>query len=240
MTNEEARHRIDVMRSQIIQLFEMDEFLKRQVGELSGGERTKLSLFSVLLSEPDVLLLDEPTNHLDMESIAKLTALFDAYTRAGISIISVSHVGWFLELAGKNGVIEVMANDDKRKVVQSSSSLKNYLKDRSRSEYHIINGSVKWASGANVKTGILISEKEEKITIPQSPLKDIHFDSILGGSVVVLSGNNGTGKTRLMEALVQKKNKMFERGKGVVVAYMPQLWPQEVANGSLEDFYYWW
>ena len=46
-----------------------DEDLSKQMSELSGGQKTRVSLGKLLVTKPDVLLLDEPTNHLDMESI---------------------------------------------------------------------------------------------------------------------------------------------------------------------------
>lgn len=51
--------------------FSESEF-DRQMSELSGGQKTRVSLGKLLVTKPDVLLLDEPTNHLDMESITAL------------------------------------------------------------------------------------------------------------------------------------------------------------------------
>ncbi|MEG0216169.1 MAG: ATP-binding cassette domain-containing protein, partial [Hungatella sp.] len=49
--------------------FSEEDFTK-SIATLSGGQKTRVSLGKLLLSNPDIILLDEPTNHLDMESIA--------------------------------------------------------------------------------------------------------------------------------------------------------------------------
>ena len=61
---------------------------------LSGGERTRLCLGRMLLTEPDLLLLDEPTNHLDLKSIAWLEDYLAAYRGA---VLVVSHDRYFLD-----------------------------------------------------------------------------------------------------------------------------------------------
>jgi energy-dependent translational throttle protein EttA len=70
---------------------------------LSGGERRRVALCRLLLSEPDILLLDEPTNHLDAESVAWLERHLQQYKG---TVIAVTHdrffldnvAGWILEL----------------------------------------------------------------------------------------------------------------------------------------------
>ncbi len=76
---------------------------------LSGGERRRVALCRLLLTEPDILLLDEPTNHLDAESVAWLEKHLRDY--AG-TVIAVTHdryfldnvAGWILELDRGHGI----------------------------------------------------------------------------------------------------------------------------------------
>lgn len=72
--------------------FAEEEFQKK-VSTLSGGQKTRVSLGRLLLSNPDIILLDEPTNHLDMESIAWLENYLLNYSG---SIIIVAHDRYFL------------------------------------------------------------------------------------------------------------------------------------------------
>ena len=73
------------------------------VGRLSGGERRRVALCRLLLSQPDLLLLDEPTNHLDAESVAWLERFLERYEG---TVMAVTHdryfldnvAGWILEL----------------------------------------------------------------------------------------------------------------------------------------------
>ena len=60
--------------------------LDQPVGELSGGQKTRLALARVLLDEPDVLLMDEPTNHLDIAMLEWLEAWLAGYPRAALIV----------------------------------------------------------------------------------------------------------------------------------------------------------
>ena len=79
------------------------------VEHLSGGERRRVALCRLLLSEPDILLLDEPTNHLDAESVQWLEQHLQQYKG---TVISVTHdryfldnvAGWILELDRGEGI----------------------------------------------------------------------------------------------------------------------------------------
>ena len=74
-------------------LFTGDDLDKR-IGDLSGGEKGRLSLLIIMLSGTNFLLLDEPTNHLDIESKESLEAALKDYTG---TILTISHDRYFLD-----------------------------------------------------------------------------------------------------------------------------------------------
>ena len=65
-----------------------------EVSLLSGGERRRVALCALLLSQPDLLLLDEPTNHLDAESVLWLEQHLEKYTG---TVVAVTHDRYFLD-----------------------------------------------------------------------------------------------------------------------------------------------
>ncbi len=73
--------------------FTEEEFDKK-MSELSGGQKTRVSLGKLLVTKPDILLLDEPTNHLDIESIRWLETFLMNYRGA---VLIVSHDRYFLD-----------------------------------------------------------------------------------------------------------------------------------------------
>ncbi len=73
---------------------DLREYQDQPTRILSGGERTRLCLGRMLLSEPDLLLLDEPTNHLDLKSIAWLEEYLQSYKGA---VLLVSHDRYFMD-----------------------------------------------------------------------------------------------------------------------------------------------
>ena len=82
---------------------------EQQIATLSGGEKRRVALCRLLLSNPDMLLLDEPTNHLDAESIAWLERYLHDFPG---TVVAVTHdryfldnvAGWILELDRGEGI----------------------------------------------------------------------------------------------------------------------------------------
>ncbi len=79
------------------------------IGRLSGGEKRRLYLLSILMEAPNILIFDEPTNDLDIETLRILEDYIDTFDGA---VISVSHDRYFLDRVaqqifevGKNGVV---------------------------------------------------------------------------------------------------------------------------------------
>jgi ATP-binding cassette subfamily F protein uup len=77
-----------------------EELLARTLGTMSGGERRRVDLARLLITDLDVLLLDEPTNHLDVEVIAWLAAYLK--TRPRLGLLVVTHDRWFLDEVCEN------------------------------------------------------------------------------------------------------------------------------------------
>lgn len=79
------------------------------VAQLSGGEKRRVALCRLILSDPDILLLDEPTNHLDAESVGWLENYLSKFPG---TVIAVTHdryfldnvAGWILELDRGEGI----------------------------------------------------------------------------------------------------------------------------------------
>ncbi len=97
------QHQFDLLggytfRSEVVGIlkglgFEGDDLYK-SMNELSGGQKTRVSLGRLLASSPDLLLLDEPINHLDLNSIVWLEGYLSSYKGA---VIIIAHDRYFLD-----------------------------------------------------------------------------------------------------------------------------------------------
>ncbi len=95
---------------------------KLPVSALSGGQRTKLSLGKLLLSEPDIMLLDEPTNHLDIRSVEWLEDFINKFNG---TVVIVSHDRYFLDKTTTR-TLEISA----KKLYQGKGSYSAYMKQK--------------------------------------------------------------------------------------------------------------
>ena len=129
-------------------LFEGEEVFK-QISTLSGGERARIAILKLILSNANFLLLDEPTNHLDIDSKEVLEQALFGYTG---TIFTISHDRYFLNtvvdkvlVLDENGITEYLGNYDyyieKKKQVQDLNQVeekeektKTQIKDERRKE----------------------------------------------------------------------------------------------------------
>ena len=129
-------------------LFEGEEVFKK-ISTLSGGERARVAVLKLILSNSNLLLLDEPTNHLDIDSKEVLEEALSSYTG---TIFTISHDRYFLNtvvdkvlVLDENGITEYLGNYDyyieKKKQVQEMNTVevieektKTQLKEEKRKE----------------------------------------------------------------------------------------------------------
>ena len=129
-------------------LFEGEEVFKK-ISTLSGGERARVAILKLILSNANLLLLDEPTNHLDIDSKEVLEEALSSYTG---TIFTISHDRYFLNtvvdkvlVLDENGITEYLGNYDyyieKKKQVQEMNAVevveektKTQLKEEKRKE----------------------------------------------------------------------------------------------------------
>ena len=94
------------------------------VRRLSGGERRRVALCKLLLSQPDILLLDEPTNHLDTETVEWLEQHLKEYKG---TVILVTHDRYFLD-----NVVQWMLEVERGKAIPYRGNYSEYLDQKSR------------------------------------------------------------------------------------------------------------
>ena len=113
--------------------FTEDDFSKK-TDTLSGGQKTRVALGKLLLTNPDILLLDEPTNHLDLNSIAWLETYLINYPGA---VFIVSHDRYFLNRVVTK-VVEIESGEIRMYMgnYKAYSEKKQQLRDARLKEYY--------------------------------------------------------------------------------------------------------
>lgn len=158
----------------------------RYISTLSGGEKTRLNLVYLLLSEPDLLILDEPTNHLDFQTLTWLEDYLSSYKGA---ILMVSHDRYFLdkcvtEIAEifKGKLTRYKGNYSAFKVLKAQhlqTLEKEYKKQQEEiaalKEY-IAKNSVRASTAKSAQSRQKILDKMEILEKPSEYLKSINLD----------------------------------------------------------------
>ncbi len=192
-------------RSALLGLGFKEEDLDAKVMTLSGGQRSKLSLCKLLLSNANLLLLDEPTNNLDVDAINWLEDFLIKYNRA---LIVVSHDRYFLDKITTSTMEishkKLTKTDGNYSVFQKLKAERELFIEReyekTMSEIKRIEGIIEQQKRFNQERNyITIASKEKQIerlketlVVPDKALKSIHFsfktDLRAGDEVLTVTG----------------------------------------------------
>jgi ATP-binding cassette subfamily F protein 3 len=167
--------------------FSEDEFNLR-VSNLSGGQKTRVALAKILLSDANLLLLDEPTNHLDIESVEWLEGFLQ---NCKCAFIVISHDRYFLDrvtnktLALENGCLKSYNGNYstyiEQREIERKSEQRNY--DNTMREIERLEGIVeqqrRWNREKNIKTAQskqkIIDKLESGLIKPMSEADELTF-----------------------------------------------------------------
>ncbi len=182
-----------------------DEEQALSVAVLSGGQRSKVELCKLLLSQPDIMLLDEPTNHLDIDAIEWLDSYIKAQSKA---VMIISHDRYFLDRVA-NRIFEISGHklyscdgnytkyckvrDERKLTVQRNYD--NTMREVERIE-KIIEQQKRWNREKNIKTAEnkqkMIDRLLADLEIPESERQNMTLSFTAGtrSGDEVFSANN--------------------------------------------------
>lgn len=212
--------------------FSEEEF-SLQTDKLSGGQKTRISLGKILLSDTNLLLLDEPTNHLDIDSVEWLEEFLKGYKGA---FIVISHDRYFLDKV-TNNTFELENNRLKsyngnysfytaQKELDKKTEERNYentMREIKRLE-GIVEQQRRWNRERNFKTAEskqkVIDRLEKDLTVPAQSREEMYFKFRAcagGGQDVLMTEGLGMafGSSRLfknVDMLIKKGEKVFLLG----------------------------
>lgn len=175
-------------RAALLGLGFREEELQLPVSALSGGQKSKIALARLLLSNPDLLLLDEPTNHLDILAVEWLEEFMKSYSGAAIII---SHDRYFLDrVCNRTFALEggrFYAMDGNYSAYQAQREIRRISQERqyenTRKEIRRIEGIIAQQRQWNREKNIRTAESKEKqvarleatLEVPDTQPEEIRF-----------------------------------------------------------------
>lgn len=210
-----------------------EEEFSLNVDKLSGGQKTRVALGKILLSDANLLLLDEPTNHLDIESVEWLEDFLKNYNGA---FIVISHDRYFLDkVTNKTFELSNMrfrsyngnySEYAAQREIDKKTEQRNY--DNTMKEIKRLEGVVeqqrRWGRERNFITAEskqkVIDKLQQTLVTPEAENEEMYFSfkACAGGGQDVLETQNlgmAFGENRLFEnadMLIKKGEKVFLLG----------------------------
>ena len=191
----------------VTKLLSLEPLLNRKLSELSGGEKQKIAIASVLMLDTRVVLMDEPSSNLDYQSVELLKQILAQLKSKGYTILIIEHrLHYLAELC------------DRLIVMENGSIVREYEKDSLRTigndEFHKRGLRCLHLFQNHRNTLPVTQRQQQHKDKPLVVLHDIHFAyrkntevlkgihlSIYPGDKIALIGKNGCGKTTLGKIL---------------------------------------
>ena len=209
---------------------------------LSGGEKTRVNLARIILEDTDILLLDEPTNHLDLDAVEWLGNFLSEYKG---TVVTISHDRYFLDQCCDRiielfeghadfyaGSYSYYAEERKLRFAQRMAGMTVADRPKQQKKMSMQFGDPNYETENVLKVrGICKSFDGRQV------LHDVTF-SIKNGERVAILGDNGTGKTTLLNIILgceAADSGTIKKGEGLKPAYLPQVVHFEDENRTLVD-----
>lgn len=196
-----SKNQMKQILDKTLKQFKIEHLRERTIGSLSGGEKQKVALASLVAMGSKLMLLDEPTSNLDPQSTEEMVALIQELQMTGISFIIVEHhLNLFTPLANR---VMVLYKDEILEV-SKSQILKMHQK------YIQTLSEIK----KNIKKNVKVSEEQPLLNVRElnyshangnKCLTNVGFE-VKKGEIIAIAGPNGAGKTTLSKLLMKLKS----------------------------------
>jgi energy-coupling factor transport system ATP-binding protein len=199
--------------TEYVKIFGISELLSRQVNELSGGEKQKIALLSILLMQPQVILFDEPTAFLDPDSAQHFIEVFNQIVH-NKTIVIVEHNLQYLQK-----VVDRSLWVDKKGIVQQIP-LQQIDWDYKFSKLQLVSPG---------KTILEISKLNFSYKTGKPILNSLNL-VVKQGEIIGIVGRNGAGKSTLLKLLAAilkpDSGKIIMAGKKIHKYHYKELYQQ--------------